>query len=430
MAIANVYVKIEKRTVMDRSIPQEVIRKRKRRVAITTAAVVVALLIGVTTLFSFLRSGISAADIEVVAVDRGEVDISVSASGKVVPLSEQIITSPIASKIVEVYKRSGDNLTVGDLILKLDLDAANADFGKLNDEMSMKQCKLEQQSVTVKSQLSDLRMQIDIAEMKLKRMAAELKSEHYLDSIGASTSDKVRQAELNYKVESLLFEQLKQKYRNERLTSSANIKMSELEYNISKKSVVLMGKTMSEAQVRSPRSAVLTWVNNQIGSTVAQGAQLAIVSDLNDFKVEAEIADSYADRVTPGAKVTVRIGSQTLEGSVGNVTPSVKNGIIEFTVMLKESNNAKLRSGLKVDVYVINAISENVLRLSNRSYYVGKGEYDLWVVNGSIAQKRRVELGESSFDKVEVKRGLKQGDRVIVSDMVKYKNVSSLKVRK
>ncbi|WP_320054438.1 efflux RND transporter periplasmic adaptor subunit [uncultured Acetobacteroides sp.] len=415
---------------MDRSIPQEVIRRRKRKTVIIAAAVAVALLIGITTLFSFLRSGISAKDIDVAVVDKGEVDISVSASGKVVPLSEQIITSPIASRVVEVYKKSGDKVAVGDLILKLDLDAATSDYGKMNDELSMKQCKLEQQGVTVKSQLSDLRMQLAIADMKLKRMAAELKNEHYLDSIGASTSDKVRQAELNYKVESLLYEQLKQRYSNEQLTSSANIKMSKLEYNIAKKSVVLMGKTMSEAQVRAPRSAVLTWVNNQIGSTVAQGAQLAIVSDLNDFKVEGEIADSYADRVSPGAKVAVRVGNQTLEGSVGNVTPSVKNGIIEFTVMLKESSSTKLRSGLKVDVYVINAISENVPRLANGSYYVGKGEYDLWVINGGVAQKRRVELGESSFDKVEVKRGLHVGDRVIVSDMSKYKNASSLKIRK
>ncbi len=414
---------------MDRDIPVEVQRKRKRKILITVAIAGI-LVIGVfSSLVSVLRSGVSEKDIELVTVDKGTIEVSVSASGKVVPLAEEIITSPVSSRIMEVYKKSGDNLQQGDPILRLDLNAADADFGKLKDEMAMKKCKLDQQSVTVKSRLSDLKMQIDIADMKLQRMAVELRNEHYLDSIGASTSDKVRQAQLNYKVETLLFEQLKQKYRNERLTSSADLKVSALEFNISKKSASLMGKTMTEAQVRSPRAAVLTWINNQVGATVSQGAQLAIVSDLKNFKVEAEIADSYADRVSPGAKAIVKIGSQKLEGIVGNVTPSVKNGIIGFTVMLNQSSSEKLRSGLKVDVYIISSISENVLRLANRSYYVGKGEYNLWVANGNVAQKKKVLLGEGSYDMVEVVSGLKQGDRIIVSDMERYKNASRLKIR-
>ncbi len=414
---------------MDRDIPVEVLRKRKRKILITVAIAGI-LVIGVfSSLVSVLRSGVSEKDIELVTVDKGTIEVSVSASGKVVPLAEEIITSPVSSRIMEVYKKSGDNLQQGDPILRLDLNAADADFGKLKDEMAMKKCKLDQQSVTVKSRLSDLKMQIDIADMKLQRMAVELRNEHYLDSIGASTTDKVRQAQLNYKVETLLFEQLKQKYRNERLTSSADLKVSALEFNISKKSASLMGKTMTEAQVRSPRAAVLTWINNQVGATVSQGAQLAIVSDLKNFKVEAEIADSYADRVSPGAKAIVKIGSQKLEGIVGNVTPSVKNGIIGFTVMLNQSSSEKLRSGLKVDVYIISSISENVLRLANRSYYVGKGEYNLWVANGNVAQKKKVLLGEGSYDMVEVVSGLKQGDRIIVSDMERYKNASRLKIR-
>ena len=414
---------------MDRNIPQEEIRRRKRRKLVTAVLIGAVAVVCFTVLVSMLRSGVSIKDIEVASVDKGMIEISVSASGKVVPFMEEIITSPVSSKIVEVYKKSGDMLKQGDILLRLDLEAANADYSKLKDEMEMKRCKLDQQSVTVKSRLSDLRMQIDIAEMKLKRMEVELRNEHYLDSIGASTSDKVRQAEINYKVEKLLFEQLQQKHRNEKLTSAADLKVSELEFSISQKNIQVMGKTMTEAQVRSPREAVLTWINNQLGATVNAGSQLAIISDLKYFKVEAEIADSYADRISPGARAIVKIGSERMEGIIGNVVPSVKNGIIGFTVMLKESSNAKLRSGLKVDVYVIDAIRDDVLRLANQSYYVGKGNYELWVLNGGIAEKRKVTLGESSYDLVEVVSGLKVGDRVIVSDMGRFKNATKLKVR-
>lgn len=39
--------------------------------------------------------------------------------------------------------------------------------------------------------------------MKLARMKVELRNEHYLDSLGAGTTDKVRQAELSYNVAQL-----------------------------------------------------------------------------------------------------------------------------------------------------------------------------------------------------------------------------------
>lgn len=415
---------------MDRNISKEEILKRKRVKLIKIAAGVVVVAALFYVLAIFLRSGISESDIEIATVDKGTIEVSVSANGKVVPLFEEVITSPVSSKVLEVYKKPGDILKKGDAILRLDLEATQTEFNRIKNEVEMKRCKLDQQNVSVKSKLSDLKIQVEIAEMKLKRMAVELKNEHYLDSIGASTSDKVRQAELNYKVESLQFEQLQQKYRNERLTSAADLKVSALDFNISKQNVQLMGKTMSEAQVRSPREAVLTWLNNQIGAVVSPGGQLAIVSDLHNFKVEAEISDVYADRISAGAKAIVRIGGEKLEGIVGNVVPSVKNGIIGFTVLLKESSNAKLRSGLKVDVSVINSIRDDVMRLANRTYYVGKGEYELWVISDGVAQKRKVELGESSFEQAEVISGLKVGDRVIVSDMTKYKNNSKLKIRK
>ena len=57
----------------------------------------------------------------------------------------------------------------------------------------------------------------------------------------------------------------------------------------------LLFKTLGEAQVMAPRSATLTWINDQVGASVSQGSNLAILSDLSSFKVEGEIADSYAD---------------------------------------------------------------------------------------------------------------------------------------
>lgn len=146
--------------------------------------------------------------------------------------------------------------------------------------------------------------------------------------------------------------------------------------------------------------------------------------------MDGEIADTYGDRVAAGGKAIVKIGSEKLEGIVSSVTPLSKNGVISFSVQLKEDNNKRLRSGLKTDVYVMNAVKEDVLRIANASYYVGRGEYDLFVMTSDDEiVKRKVQLGDSNFEFVEVVSGLNPGDKVVVSDMTNYKNKNKLKVK-
>ena len=190
-----------------------------------------------------------------------------------------------------------------------------------------------------------------------------------------------------------------------------------------------MKRTLDDAQIRSPRKAILTFVENQVGAQVSQGQQIAIISDLSHFKVEGEIADTYGDRVAAGGKAIVKMGSEKLEGTISSVTPLSKNGVISFTVQLANDNHKRLRSGLKTDVYVMNAVKEDVMRIANASYYVGRGDYELFVLDSeNEIVKRKVKLGDSNFEYVEVVSGLQPGDQVVVSDMSSFKNKNKLKV--
>lgn len=113
---------------------------------------------------------------------------------------------------------------------------------------------------------------------------------------------------------------------------------------------------------------------------------------------------------------------------VSNVTPLSRNGIIQFTVQLDEADHPRLRSGLRTDVYVMNAVKDDVLRIANGPYYSGKGTYELFVMNGATLEKREIRLGDSNYQYVEVISGLNPGDQVVVSDMSQHRNKSKLKV--
>lgn len=415
---------------MDREIPKEVRDKERKKKFIKYGAIGVAAVVCIAVLISFMRSSVNRKDLVFSEVDNGTIEVSVSASGKVVPAFEEIINSPINTRIVEVYRKGGDSVDVGTPILKLDLQSTETEYKKLLDEEQMKRYQLEQLKVNNNTYLSDLSMQVKISAMKLNRMEVELRNERYLDSLGSGTTDKVRQAELNFNTGKLELEQLRQQYANESKVKEADLKVKELEFNIFSKSLAEMKRTLDDAQIRSPRKAILTYINNQVGAQVAEGSQVAIISDLSHFKVEGEIADTYGDRVAAGGRAIVKIGNEKLEGTVSSVTPLSKNGVISFIVQLDEDNNKRLRSGLKTDVYVMNAVKEGVLRLANASYYVGRGEYELFVQDSKDEiVKRKVQLGDSNFEYVEVVSGLKPGDKVVVSDMSSYKNKNKLKLK-
>lgn len=318
---------------------------------------------------------------------------------------------------------------MGTPIVKLDLQSVETDYKKLQDEEKMKELELEQLRVTNRSTLSEMEMKLKVLRMQLDRKEVELTNERYLYSLGAGTTDKVRQVELDYNVSKLQLEEEEQKYLNEKALVEAGLKIKELELDIFRKGLAEKKRTLDDAQIRSPRKAILTYVNNEIGAQVADGSRVAVVSDLTHFKIEGEIADAYGDRIAAGSKAIVKIGNEKLEGVVSEVTPLSKNGVISFIVQLNENNHRRLRSGLKTDVYVMNAIKEDVLRIANTHYYIGKGDYDFFVVNNGQLLKRKVTLGDSNFEYVEVVSGLEEGDEVVVSDMSNYIERNKLKLK-
>ena len=415
---------------MDREISKEQRNREKRRMWMKWGGMVVVGIAAVIALMQLMQESLHERDIVFSVVDEGGIDVSVSASGKVVPAFEEIINSPINSRILEVYKKGGDSVEVGTPILRLDLLSAETVYKKQLDEVQMNELKLEQLRIQNRSKLSEMEMQLKVSRMELNRKAVELRNEQYLDSLGAGTTDKVRQVELDYNVSKLKLEEDEQKFINEQATADADLKVKELELNIARKTLAETKRTLDDARIKAPRKAILTYVNTEIGAQVAQGEKVAIVSDLSHFKIEGEIADTYGDRIAVGSRAVVKVGKEELAGTVTDVTPLSKNGVMSFSVRLEQDNHKRLRSGLKTDVYVLTAVKDSVMRIANGSYYVGPGEYELFVRSGNELLKRKVQLGDSNYELVEVVGGLKPGDQVVVSDMSNYKNKRKMKLEK
>lgn len=414
---------------MDIEIPVEERRKRLRKSIIKVSAILVVIALACITLAILLGSKLSRKNITVGTVDRGPIEIAVTASGKLVPLIEEIIVSPINSRILEVYKNPGDTVYAGEPLLKLDLASVETEYQQKMDEREVMKSKMLQAEVKQNNSLSEIEMQQQLQEMRLRQLEADLKSEKHLESIGASTADKVRRLELDCQEAKLRWAQLKQQNENEKKNTRAELRVQELELQILAKELAEKARQLKDARVLSPRAATLTFVMNQVGAAVNQGDQLAIVSDLSKYKAECEISDRHRDKLVPGAPAMIQLADTQLKGAVYSITPSIKNGLVNFTVLLNDSTVPGLRSGLSTDVYVSYGLRSDVLRIPNGKFYNGAGDYYLWVVKGKKAVKKKVKLGESDFQYIEVTEGLSLADQVIISDMEPYKNKTEISLK-
>ena len=221
---------------MDREIPKEVLRRERRNLIIKWSAISVAVIVVIIVLLSMMRRSVNAADLTFSIADVGTIETSVNASGRVVPTFEEIINSPISTKIVEVYSTEGDSVAaLSTPLLLLDLQSAQVEVDKLNDERRRMTYQLEQQRLANHTYLSSLEMQLKVKEMDVNRKRVEVVNERRLDSIGSGTGEKVREAELAYRTGVLELEQLRQQLVNDRQVKDAELKMKQIEIDIFEK---------------------------------------------------------------------------------------------------------------------------------------------------------------------------------------------------
>lgn len=415
---------------MDREISQKEINAHRRKrmiVGIAIAAIAIGAFFGV---MNWLKPSLDASELKFGKADTGTIETTVNATGRVVPEFEEIINSPISSRIIEVYCKAGDSVQAGTPLLCLDLQSAETEMRRLNNQHDIQEVGKEKTKVVNQTSVSNLEMQVKVKEMSVEKLYEDMANEQRLDSIGSGTGERIRQAQLAYNTAKLELTQLRQQLENECKVQAAELRALDLGINIASGDIDEMRRKLDDARLKAPRSATLTYIINEIGRQVSQGEKLAVIADLKHFKIEGEIPDLHAQKFGIGSKGIVQVGKTRFEGTVSNVVPQSEGGVIKFTVTLDDSSNDRLRSGQSAQVYIVSDIMEDVVRIPAGPYYSGPGIYSLFVRSANDEVKRReVRLGESNYDYVEVVDGLSPGDVVVISDLKELKEKNTLKLK-
>lgn len=415
---------------MDRDLPEESIKHQTRRRWIWSGIAVTILIGAVWLLRNSLNNTVENKDIRIATAETGDVENTLTASGEVQPDFEAVVTSPITAVIQQTYLDAGASVKVGDKILELDKEFTQLNVDKLKDELELKRNSIIKLRWELEKNFYDLKINDSIKVLKINSLRADIENTKRLFKAGGGTRESIEQAEQNLRIAQLEKRQLENDIRIKQQTMRADIRESEIGAQIKEKDLQELQRKLQQANIVANRAGVLTYVNKNIGSKVAEGEVLARLADLGGFKVIGSISDSYAQQIRVGMSVVVRVNETQLRGILTNILPSVQNNTVNFDVQLDDKANKLLRPKMKVEVYPVTDAHLKVVRVANGAGFTGAPVQDVFVLRkDGKAERRTVKIGLSNFDFVEIKEGVQLGEQVIVSDMSKFKNAKELEIK-
>jgi HlyD family secretion protein len=413
---------------MDQPISNQTQRRRLQLRLVLGGGLLASVAFAAWGINHIISPSVALTDIRVAEVRRGGIANTINASGVVIPVHEEQVPSPIATRVSVVHVKAGQEVAVGDLLLELDDQTIRLAVAGLEEQIAQQKIRVQSLTLEMQQKQKQLASQIELLELDLESSKVKLQRYRQLGKTGAFSAADLSAAELAVKRIEIELRQHRESVVDTRRVTETNIEGALLQESILKKELEQQRRLQEQTQVKAPIAGMLTWVLTDAGASVQAGQMVAKVSELHNYRVEASVSDFYARYLSPGQQVRVIYSGQTLSGEVQTILPEIQNGTVTLLVTLAEPNHALLRNKLRVDTNIITDQKADALVADYGPAFNGKGRQEIYVIGGSMAQKRTIDVGLGDGQAVEIISGAKAGDRLIVSDVSQYKHLDSFRV--
>lgn len=413
---------------MDIAINPHTLQRRRRLTILTAAAIMAALCAGAWAVNRVLRPSISASDIRVAEVRRGDIANAINAAGVVIPVHEELVTSPIQSRVAKVHAKLGQKVAAGDLLLELDDHTIILALDSLKEQLAQQENRIGGLTLELDQKRKQIVSSIELLELDLK--SATVKRERYttLRKAGGVSGEDMLAAELNVSRFEIQLRQQRELIEDSRRSTSSNIEGARLQKNILQKQLAQQQDLLERTRVRAPFAGMLTMLVEEEGASLAMGQQVARVSEPDNYRVEASLSDFHARILAPGQAVRIEQGKDTLSGHVQTVLPEIQNGTVKLLVALDQPNHPLLRNKMRVDVNIVTDHKQNALVADTGPAINGRGRQSVYLIRDGVARKTEVDIGNGDGKAVEIIRGAQLRDRLIVSDTTPFKQHDSIRI--
>ncbi|MGH8026574.1 MAG: efflux RND transporter periplasmic adaptor subunit, partial [Pseudoxanthomonas sp.] len=168
--------------------------------------------------------------------------------------------------------------------------------------------------------------------------------------------------------------------------------------------------------VRAPFDGQIGQVQIPQGTNVATNAPILSVVDLSLFEVEIKVPESFARDLAIGMPAQIASNSVQYAAEVSAVSPEVVNGEVNARLRFAKGKQPPgLRQNQRLSARIVLDTRRNVLMVERGSFVDQDGGRFAYVVDGSRAVRRPIQVGASSLSSVEIVSGLQAGEKIVVS---------------
>ncbi len=192
------------------------------------------------------------------------------------------------------------------------------------------------------------------------------------------------------------------------------------------------GKAQPRITISAPIGGVVTELMAREGMTVMAGATLFRINGLSTVWANAEVPESQAALLRPGAKVQAKspaVPGVTFDGKVQAILPEVNPATRTLKARLELANpKTRLAPGMFVTMQFMDMRAEKVLLVPTEAVIMtGKRSVVMLAEDNGKFRPVEVEAGIESGGQTEIRRGLQLGQRVVVSSQFLIDSEASLK---
>lgn len=417
---------------MDIANPLAAQRKRRRRLLMIGAGGL--LLAGIAVGAASLGPALPVLDRSsawIETVQRGDMLNEVRAPGTLVPRDSRWLAAATAAQVEKILVWPGAEVQPDTVLMQLSnpevedaLSNAQAQVAAAVADVAAKRAEMQSQLLDHRS--AEAQAQSDYASAKVKADADTI-------AIRAQVIPRVQ-----YEQGQIALKQLQKRVQIEqqRVAAFAGNMQAQMEAMQAKlqqqrSNLQLRQRQADALRVRAGIAGVLQEVAVQEGAQVTEGANLARVARPDVLRARLQVPEVQAKDVVIGMPVSVDTHNGLVDGKVERIDPAVRNGSVQVDVDLTGMLPPGARPDLSVDGRIRITKLDNVLSVGRPALARADGDISLFRLDpsGTTATRVPVRIGVASVDRVQILRGLKAADRVILSDTSQWDKYDRIKVK-
>lgn len=404
-------------------------RRRNRRLLAAggIALVLVALAVPAVRALVSGERAVSAARVRVATVTLGRFESDVAAQGTVVAALSPTLVAP-APGVVRYAVRAGERVARGQPLATVESPELRSDLAREKAALESQEAAFARESIEIRRKVLFSRQGADTATLQLHAAEREFRRAQQswdLKVISRRDFDKANDdletARINHRhaIESAALEQE---------SLALDLRMKRLERDRERLLVQELERRAGDLELKSPVDGVVGTLAVAERATVAANAAVVTVVDPSLYEVEFTAPDAYAGSLRPGMPAVVSLGATTAEARLVALSPEVRQGQIVGRLRFTRAQPGGLSQNQRVAVRILTDARDGVLKVERGAFVDSGGGRVAYRLDGPVAVRVPVELGASSATEVEVAKGLRAGDRIIVSSLDEFEGAPRVRV--